>query len=193
MRREGFGARWRDLARAGALAVVALGLLGGCLVTNKIEYDETNYPPYVMPISPDNFTRVPGTPDKRACGDYPMPDDNTPWMAFIVNVSDPNIEDDLEARLVVNGSRADDKVVPRTGRIDRAPLVLCAKLRDLTANCNRVEVVVTSHFSFQGAPYATQIPDDRGYWRWWVLANAGESPKAQPSDCTEQLQDGGLP
>jgi hypothetical protein len=183
------GPQWVAIHSAGAL----VWLTSGCLVTEHPEYREDNVPAHLVPVGPKDFIAVPSRPD-IACDTSMSLEDTTPWMAFTVEVSDPNFEDILEARLVINGQVIDgaSRPIARTGEAKRRPLVMCAKLKELSALCNRVEILVSSGFYFRGV-YETDVDGDLAVWRWWVLGQTKDFMDARPSDCELQLGDGGLP
>ena len=197
MRRSAW--RTRDGRRARAAGACALAALtASCLVTDRPEFGEPNVPAHLTPLAPADFTRVPDRPDQAACGTSGIvtesTGDITPWMAFSVALSDQNIEDRLQARLVINGTEEiATNSIPPTGEVERGPLVLCAKRRGFSARCNRVEILVSSDFSITNEPYATEIPGDLARWQWWVLAPSADDPLARPSDCEQQLSDAGVP
>jgi hypothetical protein len=191
-------ARWRKDQRSARVAW-ACGLAAlacSCLVTDRTEFGEPNVPAHLKPVSPAEFTRVPIQPDS-ACNsmggpDPESPSDITPWMAFTVEVSDPNVEDVLGARLVVNGSgEADGVTIARTDKVERGTITLCAKRREFDEPCNRVEFLVSSSFSIGGHPYGTDIAGDLVREKWWVLNAAGDDPTVTASDCETRQADAG--
>lgn len=189
LRRRGW--RWAH-ARAGWSAALA-ALACGCLVTDQAEFGEPNIPSTLEPLQPTSLARVPPDPNEECFPSSERIDDRTPadltdWMVFAVKVTDANIEDQLEARLVVNGQDVNAKEIAKTGKAYRGELRLCAKLRTLSEACNRVEMLVSSDFHVEGRPYRTRQEGDLARWEWSVFGLASDFPEIYPSDC---VPDGG--
>lgn len=191
---------WRQRPRRRARVGWIWGLVAlasGCLVTDHPEYGEPIVPSNLVPLAPAGFTRVPSVADEECTNpsSTPVTDrtrDLAEWMAFEVEVSDANVEDSLDARLVVNGREVSASEIPQTGEAYRGRLRICAKLRDLSsAACNRVEMLVSTGFHVVGAPYATRQPGDLARWEWWVMGPSEAYPEVKASDCTMQDSDAG--
>lgn len=157
-----------------------------CLITEPVAFDDTQMATHLSNPRPFTFTRVPGAPD-MVCGTA----SNGPYMAFTVDVSDGNLNEQLLAKLIVNGRFATDIDIPATGNVARAPVVLCATKIELSAQCNRVELVVSSDFEPGRNPYATVDPNDFAKVEWWVLGPAESAPNANQNECT-RWADGGV-
>lgn len=161
----------------------------GCLVTNKVEYGEPNFPAQVVAEEPPTSS-LPRVPDDPECGDTTTERDDGDWMRFRFSVSDPNVEDPLLWRIIVNGDyfTGGEFLVP--GTVARGTVDLCVTEDILRNACNLVEVLVTRRFSEEGFPYRTADPDDVGRISWLVLGRSSLFLQASALDCT--AADGGV-
>jgi hypothetical protein len=162
----------------------ALGLPAstGCLVTDKVEYGAPNVRAEVLIVTPVGpLARV---PPLNEC-EQTSPGSTKKFMKFVVNISDPNIEDELTARLVVNYASIDSgggRDVPPNGKEERKPIELCIDHELLKEGCNYVEVLVSRRFS-EDRPYGVALPGDLGQDHILVGGSSGEQPQAPMSDC----------
>jgi hypothetical protein len=177
--------------RMRAILPVALALLpaSACLVTNKIDFEVNNHPSEVLGVSPAVFSSVPIVAE-------PCPDpDKYPdaWMAFTVQVSDRDVDEDLTGRTLVNGN-----IIPLGGiesiphpadkSVERPPQSFCLTYADLNKPCNHVEFLVATHF--RDPPYKTDDPSGSyGRTEWFVLGP--NSPDEVGEGC-RTLFDGGM-
>ena len=162
--------------------------LGGCLVTEPIQFDDTQLAAYLRNPRPYSFSRVPPVRDAACTGN-----DNGPFMAFSVDIVDANIDEVLSVRLYVNGRWVEGAKVPVTGQAERGTVTLCATRGDVGEACNHVQMVVTSEFEERGANiYATVDPNDYAEVEWWVLSPALTSPFASQLECTRWADAGVL-
>lgn len=176
-----------------ALTCTALAALsvGACLVTDKVEYGEPNFPPLVVKVQPSDSTLSVRVPSSPQCGEDTDPSRTSGlWMTFAVLVSDPNIDDGLTYRLLVNGRQAGGGSIPRTDRAERGEFRVCATRDNLSAACNRVDFLVSRQFDEGKLPYGTVEENDLGKVSWLVLGNAIEYPEIYQSDC--DAVDGGV-
>ena len=173
-------------------ALRALGIMlpvtTGCLVTDKVEYDAPNSPAQVFitkPVGP--LARVPPFPD---CTEM-SPGGTIKFMEFVANISDPNIEDQLVARLVINRQevRRGGGDVPLTGKVDRGPFRFCVDQTSLLEPCTLVEVLVSRDFS-EDPPYGVRLSGDLGRDHVMVGGSSEDQPQAALSDC---YLDAGVP
>ena len=187
---ERAAAQVRGWARLGGRAAGGLLLLAvGCLVTDHPEYSEANVPANLVRVAPKaDFERAMGDP--QACGGTGTSSTRL-WMPFSVEVSDANVDDELLARIFVNGKWLSDRnaSIPKTGSVERGELVMCAGQDDLDGPCSLVEIRVTRQFADNNQSanhYAPADPDDIASERWWVFGESADEPEALPEDCAEK-------
>lgn len=179
------------------LALVGAALLGlsvgsfACLVTDKVAYGEPNFPPRVAKVQPSDTALSVRVPSRPQCGD----DTDTErtdgsWMRFSAAISDPNVDDDMDYKVLVNGALAAFGPVVRTDRAERGTVTVCVDRASLGAPCNRVDFLASSNFG-GGSQYDTRIEGDLGMVTWTVLGNAAQYPEVYQSDCDPA--DGGAP
>ncbi len=175
--------------------------ISACLVTDKIEPNEQNFPPYVSVEAPQVVSQVPAFPNCPGVSPPPIVDGEElpfrgPWMRFVVHVSDPNIDDALTGRVIVNranGPNPASAPIPVTGTQDRRPIEFCLDASYLGRACNHVEFLVSNRFSDgQGFPYAPEQEGDVGRVEWIVRGISRDSPASSEDDCLD-LFDGGVP
>jgi len=159
----------------------ALGLaVSGCLVTDKVEYREQNYPPRITERPPP----IAEFPQASQCDPDPMDGDDTEvGVAFRVEVEDPNVDDVLRQRIIVNGQGVSNNlpvVIPPTGKTARAPLDYCIRAAVFRSHaCNLVEVLVANDFTNStNPPYNLDVEDIESYdtAKWLLLGPAEDSP-----------------
>lgn len=178
----------RCIARSAG--VFALPLLS-CLVTDRPEYGEPNVPAHLVRVAPDDFVKASG--DMTLCEATSLASERR-WMPFQALVSDPNIDDVLEARIFVNGRwNIDHRVrIPKTGKAERGPLVICAARDSFEPKCNLVEVRVSRQFSFEEDPSLPEEDGDVAVLRYWIFAESANEQDVKPLDCRVQQElDGG--
>ncbi|MET0341167.1 MAG: hypothetical protein ABW252_09200 [Polyangiales bacterium] len=179
-----------------------LGLLtcGACLVTKDVDFSVDNSPPAVIgavgDLKPEKLARVPEVSDPKC----PVVADAI-FMRFEAKIVDIDVDQTLQARLLVNGN----PVGQGQRQIGPAPMnarernfqPFCINADDLRSPCNLVELIVSSAFDPLAAsdPYATVLPDDLGHYEWWVIGSAASQADVRPADCfaTVQPRDGGIP
>ncbi len=184
----GLGTR---LAAVGIVVSVATSLNAGCLVTDKIEFDEENVPAIVTRTEqPRVFSRLKSEGDQLCMGDVGS---STVAMAFVVNVADANIDDQLDVRAIVNGQWVASATVP-PGTFNRGSQLLCVRNSALTSECNYVVIGVSRSFANNDSdPLTPREDDDLGTVDFWVLGRADDLPNATPEHCFELINpDGGL-
>lgn len=171
-----------------SLASAALGsgayLLSACLVTEKVDYYSPNVPAQVEKLAPEDFDTVPNMPE---CSDKDT-GPNTPWVRFQIDVSDRDVEDELLARVIVNGKSVTTEDLPVTGRPKRDTFSYCVQRQRLDAACLHVEILVSNKFvDNQGdrQPYLTADPNDVGRVEWWLLGQSENYPEVGPSACQD--------
>ena len=168
-----------------------------CLVTKDVDFEVVNSPPNLERVSPVGSLAWPPTSSDMACSSG---NDQTRFMLFEATVRDIDVDQTLQARLLVNGDIAAQRESgPATGnKVERTFEPFCIDVRRwLTRVCNKVELLVTSRFAFTNADdyYATALEGDLGRLEWMVLGGALDAPGAQRSDCLPPLpaRDGGMP
>jgi len=170
------GATRRTILGALGLGLLALPVLAGCLVTEQVDYSAPNMPPIVGRVRPEAATWILPTPGDTSCG----PDQ----VGFVASVTDYDVNDSLEATLVVNGQRITGFGIPITNRENRGEIRLCVLRSTFMRPCSFVEFLVSSGYSAIGEPYGTQIPGDLGRTDWTVVGAANpNSADATQSDC----------
>lgn len=190
---------------AGASALLGLvlgasGLLSACLVTEKVEHEELNYAPYVRVEAPNIVSQVPAFPNCPGVSPPPIVNGEElpfkgPWMRFAVQVTDPNVDDVLMGRVIVNGVGPNpvSATIPTTGLPEREPIEFCLDAAFLSRACNHVEFLVSSRFSDGvGFPYAPVQEGDVGRVAWIVRGLSRDAPTSSEDDCLS-LFDGGVP
>ncbi|MET0341888.1 MAG: hypothetical protein ABW252_12860 [Polyangiales bacterium] len=175
-----------------------LGLLASasCLVTKDVDFSVQNSPPAVTRTSPEDFATVPETSDAD-CSTV----GETIFMRFDARIVDIDVDQTLQARLLVNGvivGQGQRQIGPaRRNLPERTFAPFCISADNLREACNLVELVVSSAFDPLAAadPYATELPNDLGRTEWWVLPRAANQPAARAADCLARVQprDGGVP
>jgi hypothetical protein len=164
-------------ACAGALALAVV--LGGCLVTEKVEYAVRNTPPAITSMSPSAITRIPERPP-FVCG-------TQPGIELTLDVRDPDVDDEVNVRLRVNRGRlyyqGAAKTIPRSGDAQRSTTTWCvpATARAFPNACNLVEVLVSGEF--EGEAFEPTTPGDLTTARLLVLARVSDEPGATADDC----------
>lgn len=121
-------------------------------------------------------------------------------MLFEATIRDIDVDQTLQARLLVNGlTVAQKESGPATGNPEERTFEpFCIEAgRWLTQACNRVELLVTSRFPFASSddPYETTIEGDLATVEWYVLPSAVDDPSSNQSDCLppQPQRDGGMP
>ena len=168
-----------------------------CLVTKGVDFEVINSPPSLGRRSPAAINARPPLFSDPACqsgGDQAL------FMRFEASVRDIDVDQTLQARLLVNGSVvAQRESGPATGNsVERTFEPFCVEVRRwLSLPCNKVELLVTSRFAFDSVadPYQTAIDGDLGRLEWTVLGGALDAPDANQSECLDPLPaaDGGMP
>jgi len=177
--------------------VLLLLTSAACLVTKDIDFRVENSPPSAERKAPaDSFTRVPLFSDP-VC---PMgAAEQTLFILFEATIRDIDVDQTLQARLLVNGVVAAQKESgPAAGNpMERTFEPFCLEAsRWLTLPCNLVELLVTSRFSFNSLdPYETISEGDLARVEWYVLPSATDAPAGNQSDCLppQPPADGGMP
>jgi hypothetical protein len=180
---------WQRWVARSAGSGLALPLLS-CLVTNHPEYGEPNVPAHLVRGPPMDFDRA--APSPTLCSSSGASEGSS-WMAFHLVVSDANVDDDLEARIFVNGSwlSGNNVQIPKTGVAERGPIYLCAGQRSFNTKCTLVEVLVSRRFALNQSNLPAE-PGDLSLVRWWIFDESMEAPDAVPADCSEkEMRDGG--
>ena len=176
------------LARAAQIGAL-LGLVcvsASCLVTDKVSYDRANAPAQLTKLDPKDFTPVTLNCSERDMGP------STEWMSFSVAVRDQDVEDQLQARILVNGDSIATEKLPVTGREDRDDFSYCLQKDDLQAQCLHVEVIVSNAFSdIQAAedPYDTEDSLDYAHVEWWLLGPSENFAEVGVSACQQMQQE----
>lgn len=163
------------------LALGALLLGAGCLVTDKVEYGAPNVPASVTIRSPRGS--IVNLPPMSEC-DATLGSDG---MFFRVTVSDPDVEDELDLRFIVDGVDVSNQVVgvdfPISGTEDRQ-VELCVSKEVFSGRpCSYVEIIVSRDFKEDQKPYGTKDPRDRGLDHVLVNGDSREVPESAKSDC----------
>jgi hypothetical protein len=165
-------------------ALCTMAALTGCLVTEPIAFEADEVPSHLTNQRPAPFTRVPDAPEAPCKGNPGL--NIGPWMPFTADITDVNISETLYVRLLINGrSRGEVNSIPPTGRLDRDPKIVCARREDLLADCNHVEMVVTS--DVDAHPDDPEKPLDANEYTkvdWWVLPPAMMFPIAGQDACS---------
>ena len=160
----------------------------GCLVTDKFEYDVRNVRSHIEVVLPPTFTRVSQTDDPECAA--------TGGMLFLAVVSDPDDDDELEARVLINGSDVNtlSRSISTPGKSnEELEVPLCVKETHLPKECNRLELLVSRGFRVGVDRYDTRFEDDLAKVEWWILGPSGNTPGARPSDCAALFGDAGVP
>ena len=180
-----------NIAAGASGAVLLVGLLGSCLVTSKVEYDQPIIVSQVDRVFPTTeFTPMPVERDEECVRE------GNGHMRFAVEIRDLNREEELGMRIVVNKNLLRQIDVPPNGNELREleDPFFCLEESDLAQPCNLVEVVVSS--SFRGFdrrdPYGARL-GDRAFVHWWVIGNAEDNPGATFLDCPDARPDAGVP
>lgn len=191
----------RTVGGACAFGLLALGLglhATGCLVTERVDFSAPNLPPSVTRVRPPPppFYVLPSV------GDPSCPPDQ---IAFVARIIDYDVNDNLEAVIVINGSPDTIGVqVPLTTArgMDRGEIPICVPRARFTRPCNYVEFLASSSFNV-GRPYGTDIPGDLGRTDWNVSGSFNQaSADTLSTDCApipivdagvDGGADGGLP
>lgn len=188
----------------GCAFVLLSAAQGACLITDRIERAEENFPPYVSTEAPSIVSQVPpfpncpGQPPPAVGSGENLPPFEGPWMRFVARVSDPNIDDVLYGRVVVNrGSRpnkASPDQIPTTGSLDRGAVEFCVDASDLNRACNHVELLVSRRFpdNHPDYPYGPEEEGDLGRAVWVVRGFGQNAPASSEEDCLA-LFDGAVP
>ena len=187
--RSGFArGRTRPLRLVGTCFLLAAS--GGCLVTDKIEYTEQDLAPSIRVISPDDIVQAfPATSQCKTTvgGDAAVDAVPTgPWVRFVVEVADPNVEDELAAWVALNGKHLqgipDPDTIPTTNRADREPFEFCIPAQLLNPSCNRVDLIVmrkTDVRLSKADSYGVDFDADEGKYArawWFVLGRTNDNP-----------------
>lgn len=181
---------------AARLAVLGLLTSGACLVTKDVDFSVDNSPPSVTRVSPKGvFARMPEVSDQ----DCPTVTD-TLFVRFDARIVDIDVDQTLQARLLVNGvpvGQGQRQIGPAPKNAqERTFAPFCISADNLRDPCNLVELIVSSAFDPLAAnPYETVLPNDLGRVEWMVLPEAGAQPYVGSSDCIARVQprDGGVP
>jgi hypothetical protein len=165
-----------------ALACLAC-LSAACLVTSTVDYNTPNTPPQLMKVGNPGFRSVPTTPEPTCAVNGS--EGTTPWLRFAVTVRDPDADDDLFGRVIINGVHAYTSTVKGTGNVMREPFEYCATKDELYQKCLHVEILVTRNFSEFGGkdPYGTEDPLDVGYAEWWLVGPTDDFPEVSVASC----------
>jgi hypothetical protein len=168
---------WQRRVARSASGLPLLFLLS-CLVTDHPEYGEPNVPAHLVRGLPRDFERARPAPE---CVE------SNSWMPFHVEVTDANIDDNLEARIYVNGDWLANRNVQilRTGLAERAPLVMCADQTNFNSPCNLVEIRVSRRFALNDV-FAPLEPGDLAIVSWWIFDESIEEQEVLPADCAMQ-------
>jgi hypothetical protein len=167
----------------GASAVLALGLLGaGCLITERVEFQELeNFPPSIAsapgashPL--DRILRV--ELDSEGSGDGGLE-----AILLEVDLRDPNVNQPLQWVLTIDETEYARQTADANGQTSRR-LVLevpAQRLRPV-GECHRVELLVSSEFSFSNPPRPVTEGDIASAY-WWVEATDADLPTASMDTC----------
>jgi hypothetical protein len=178
--------RWIARSAGGLSPLLVLS----CLVTDRPEYGEPNVPAHLVRVAPDDFVKASG--DDLLCELTGVASERR-WMPFQALVSDANFDDVLEARIFVNNQwNINHRVrIPKTGKAEREPLVICADRLSFNSPCNLVEVRVSRDFSLDD-PSLPEVPGDLSILRYWIFDEAVDEQLVLPAQCREQqMLDGG--
>jgi hypothetical protein len=168
--------------RTSVLAGVTCALTA-CLVTDTIDYDKPNTPAQVKKLG---FQGVRSVPNFRDCTDA-----SNGWLNFSVSVRDPDVEDELVARVIINGELVKSGRVGGVG-VQRDDFDYCALLDDLSKPCVHVEILVSSDFSDPGGledARGTSDPLDLGYVDWWLVGPTKDYPEVGVTECQNLIPD----
>lgn len=173
----------------GALALATW--LPACLVTNEVDYEAPNNPPMVGRVSPNPFWQLlaMGNPDCATSNPAEQ------FEQFVASISDVDVDQRLEARLIVNRGGAEFEYIEPVPdrRSQRADLKICVDQGRFQLPCNHVELIVTGGFSPDNPPYNLEVEDDYGKLEWLVVGSPTGRPDAKPSDCAALFRDAGVP
>ncbi len=177
-------------ATGAAVRALVFGLgLAGCLVTDKIEYADQDLPPRIIVLSPGPVQAFPGS---NQCGTEIGGEaaidgsKGGPWVKFMVSVSDPNVDDVLDARLLINGvlDGEHSPLIPNTETVDRGTITFCVTGARLQKPCNLVQLIVMRRDDFDfrnGGEYGInlQLTDKYALQSWVVLSEENKSGLCQ--------------
>ena len=158
---------------ASALAVLAC-VVQACLVTTDVDYNRPNTPAMVTKLDPKDFTAVVSDCKESQSG-----------MRFRVGVFDPDVEDKLQARVLVNGKTVDGDRVTGT-QAQRDTFSSCVPYTALNVACSHVEIYVTNEFvEIQPGEHPTDTvdPHDVGSVEWWLLGPVDNFAEIGVGDC----------
>ncbi len=169
------GVRW-------LLPLLLCWSVSACLVTEDVDYSpEPNWPPSIEsqpgaqhPLREMVVVDLDAPPD-GGLSDLPLE----------VEVRDPNVDDELQAKVFVDdGTNATVRApVPPSGSPVRR-LTIAVPLQGplLVLGCHRVELRVTRRFRFV-PPQEPEEPGDLGTAVWWVVTRDDTQRTFDPSSC----------
>ena len=178
-----WGAEARNLP-CWTCALALLGCLtGGCLVTEDVTYEpEPNLPPSIRSL-PD--ARYPL--ERVIVLDLDALDGTQMELPLEVEVRDPNVDQELQAKVFVDTLQAASAraLVPPDpeGAVAR-PLVVTLPLQGplLDVGCHRIQLRVTHRFKFQ-PPDQPEEPGDMATATWWVFTRSPAERLVDPASC----------
>jgi hypothetical protein len=169
------------------LALAGMGLMGACLVTERVDFPFNNSPPVILSMEPDLLTHIPSTLPPVCRSSLSLDDRG---FELSLEVRDPDVEDNLDVRVFVNDStraHAGFSLPPNgLAKRDRYPVCVPADAKVFSRACNLVDVRVSRDFKEDKAG-EPKTEGDLARARILVLPAVEDLPGASSADCDALL------
>ncbi len=153
-----------------------------CLVTEDVDYSpEPNWPPSIeSQPGAQHPLRELVVVDLDA-----LPDGGLSELPLEVEIRDPNVDDELQAKVFVDeeqNATVRAPVPPSGEPVRRLTVAVPLQGPLLVLGCHRVELRVTRRFRFV-PPQEPEEPGDLGTAVWWVVTRDDTQRSIDPSSC----------
>ena len=162
--------------------------LSGCLAIDPVELPEIpDYPPSVVD---DENTAYPSTGIVEL--DFSSMPTGTDPLQLMVVMRDVNITQDLEYRVFVDGTPAEQRLraagtVTPSMNVERRVTVEVPIVHLSSPTCHRVELIVSGAFSNGLDQRAPALENDFDSMVWWVRSTDGVTPNVNLQSCPDAL------
>ncbi|MFT3925491.1 MAG: hypothetical protein QM778_23330 [Myxococcales bacterium] len=149
------------------------------MVTDRVEFQEQNYAPRIV-SQPSPWSQWPAVPQCDPDPDWDAGEPHGNWVQFSVVVSDPNVDQVLNQRILINGDARRTNLpvkIPTTGERERTSLDYCLPVEYFDQPCNHVVVLIADDFPLSG-DIGLEPQETETYARgdWYILGPSGQSP-----------------